>query len=241
MKKTLLVLLCCLAVAFIGCTGSSRIGPYNRIPFEIVLEGCLNTEAPHDSPSPYYWEALATYVIENQDDLEALWAAYEIPHPLPTVDFGSRTAVAFFEGQRWCGSCWGEETYTPGTEVVKNISVTQTESCASIGVEANSQCLDCTGGFSSEIFQIISIPKPDTGVFRLRYFRSSPFQSRTRRFAWIAPALGWAQTVIWLLILLPAPNSSLFSFSLFDQARLAPDPCHLSLITRLCAGLRPSK
>jgi hypothetical protein len=169
MKKILLALLCCLAVAAIGCTDSTPVSgsprdedptpapplPPGPIPFETVYKGCIISM--NWSPSPPCWEGLPTYVIENQTDLEALWADYEIPGLAPVVDFDSRTVAAVFGGQM-CTEC------EPDYHDLEIISVAQTESCTSVEIEAATPCSDCDSYPLHERAHIISIPKPDTPI-----------------------------------------------------------------------------
>ncbi len=168
MKRILLALLCCYAVAAVGCGGSSPTSssspddnpapvdpppvdpppappfPLGPIEFETVYEGCRFESYGHSVGA----------IIENQADLETKWAEYGIPDPAPAVDFSERTVIASHGPAESCGCGSLEVT-----------SVVQRESYTEVSLEWNGVCIICWGwGPWYWTINIISIPKTGTSI-----------------------------------------------------------------------------
>ena len=156
MKRILLALLGCLAVASVGCSGSSLSSPPSPVAppaceacpypveFETLYHGCLGIP-----PRPHP----AQMVIDNQEDLEAIWAQYVIPDPVPAVDFSAWTVIAM-HGPMRCSKCGSVEV----------VSVIQREDCTEVMYYWQEPCNDC---FEPNIIwdvHIISVAEPGASV-----------------------------------------------------------------------------
>jgi hypothetical protein len=154
-KQILLALLCCLAAAAVGCSGSSptsssTCGSCPPSPFETVYEGCDGTYIGGEISGGTY-----CLVLHSQAELDTFWAS-QWSDPAPQVNFDNAWVAAVYELP--CGGCCGV-----GTWVVQ--SAEETPDCISIEIrEVGCSPYICFGPAGCACVVLVTVPQADKPI-----------------------------------------------------------------------------
>jgi hypothetical protein len=146
-------LLCCIAVAAVGCAGStptssSKPAPIFDEPFMTAYEGCDGTYVGFGTGGMTMCTAL-----HSQAELDAFWASL-YSDPVPQVNFDQVWAFAFYA--HYCsGCCWGTWEVT---------SLEETPDCISIEIQHIGCGSECDELATCACTVLVTIPQADKPV-----------------------------------------------------------------------------
>ena len=148
-------LLGCLAVASVGCGGSTPASSSsNRVPiidtpFMTVYEGCDGTYVGGGLGGGM---TMCT-ALHSQAELDAFWASL-YSDPVPQVNFDQVWAFAFYA--HYCGACCG------GAWKVQ--SVEETPDCISIEIQEICDSAECDGNAECACVVLVTVPQTDKPI-----------------------------------------------------------------------------